>query len=137
MNCGGTHDVIDFVAENEKLVLCVDCRVKLVKGELGKVGRPSLGITKKVSLTLPEDEWKWFDKQAEGNRSQFLRQLVWESQSNESEWNNNACLGYVIIGAEKLGYSKDQIKKLVGTINSSFDWKSIDEAKETYNNSAY
>lgn len=137
MNCGGTHDVVDFVAGNEKLILCVDCRVKLVNGQLGKVGRPSLGITKKVSLTLPEEEWNWFDEQAKGNRSQFVRQLVWEAQSNESDWSNNACLGYAILGAKKLGYDDEQIHDLVKAIYSEFDRKSVDEAKDTYAKSSY
>lgn len=137
MNCGGANDVVDFVAGNEKLILCVDCRVKLVNGQLGKVGRPSLGVTKKVSLTLPEEEWNWFDEQAKGNRSQFLRQLVWEAQSSENEWSNNACLGYAILGAEKLGYSEKQIKELTRAIYGAFDMKSLDEAKDIYSQSSY
>lgn len=137
MNCGSTHDVIDFVAGDEKLLLCSDCRVKLVNGQLGKVGRPSLGVTKKVSLTLPEDEWDWFDEQAKGNRSQYLRHLVWEAQSSENEWSNNACLGYAILGAKKLKYSENEIEKLIRAIYGEFNWKSVDEAKETYNKSPY
>lgn len=41
-----------------------------------KVGRPSLGVTKKVSLTLTDDEWLLFDKKAKGNRSNYVRNLV-------------------------------------------------------------
>lgn len=137
MNCGGTHDVIDFVAGNEKLILCVDCRVKLAKGQLGKVGRPSLGVTKKVSLTLPEEDWNWVDEQAKGNRSQLIRYLINQEQSSESRWSNNACLGYAILGAKKLGYNDEQIHELVRAIYGEFDWKSVDEAKDTYNQSSY
>lgn len=32
------------------------------------------------------------------------------------EWSNNACLGYAIMGAKKLGYSEEEIKKLVRAI---------------------
>lgn len=137
MNCGSNHDVIEFVAGTEKLILCAECRQKLVTGQLGKIGRPSLGITKKVSLTLPEDEWSWLDDQANGNRSQFLRHLIWEKQSPESEWSNGTCLGYAILGAKKLGYKDEQIHELVKAIYGEFDLKSVDEAKEIYNKSSY
>lgn len=33
-------------------------RSKVTRSEGRKVGRPSTGITKKVSLTLTEEEWK-------------------------------------------------------------------------------
>lgn len=49
---------------------------QLMQLENSKVGRPTIGITKKVSLTLSEEEWNWLDGQAEGNRSRFLRGLV-------------------------------------------------------------
>lgn len=137
MNCGSSHDVIDFVAGDEKLILCVDCRGKLVNGQLGKVGRPALGTTKKLSLTLPEEEWTWFDEQAKGNRSQFLRHLVWEAQSSENEWSNYACLGYAILGAKKLGYDNEQINRLVKAIYSEFDLKSVEDAKKIYIKSNY
>jgi hypothetical protein len=46
-------------------------------------------------------------------------------------------LGYVIFGAQNLGYSEEQTKQLVRAIYSEFDWKSVEEAKEAYNNSRY
>lgn len=101
MNCGSKNDVIDFIVGNETLILCVDCRIKLVNGETGKVGRPAIGITKKVSLTLSEKKWEWLDEKAEGNRSKFLREIVWNALGNESEWSNYAALGYAIAGAKK------------------------------------
>ena len=136
-NCGSTHDVIDFIAGKEKLVLCSGCRAKIASGQLGKVGRPSLGITKKVSLTLDQDTWDWLDKKAEGNRSQFLRETVWNALGSESEWSNYACLGYAILGAKKLGYGDEQISKLVKAIYSEFDFKTVAEAEKVYTGSDY
>jgi hypothetical protein len=137
MNCGGTHDVIDFYVGEEKMILCADCRHKLLSSKSKKAGRPSLGITKKVSLTLSEDDWEWIDEQAEGNRSQLLRYLINQEQSPEGRWSNNACLGYAILGAEKIGYSEGQIQQLVRAIYGEFDMKSVDEAKDTYNKSSF
>lgn len=137
MNCGSKKDVIDFVAGNEKLILCVDCRVKLVNGELGKVGRPAIGVTKKVSLTLSEETWEWLDEKAEGNRSKFLREIVLNALGNESEWSNYACLGYAIAGAKKIGMSDDKINDLVKAIYGEFDMKSVPEAEDIYRESDY
>lgn len=53
------------------------------------------------------------------------------------QWSNNAALCYVILGAQKLGYSEEQTQKLVAAIYSQFDVKSVEEAKATYNNSDY
>lgn len=50
-----------------------------------KVGRPPIGITKKVSLTLSEENWKLFDEQADGNRSKFLREIVGEKLVYEND----------------------------------------------------
>ncbi|KGX85200.1 hypothetical protein [Pontibacillus litoralis] len=135
MNCGSTNDVIDFVARKEKLFLCVNCRGKLANGQLGKIGRPSLGVTKKVSLTLSEEGWKRLDELAKGNRSQYLRHLVLEAQSED--WSNDACLGYAMLGMENMGYSERQIQELLRAIKSEFDWKSVEEAKCAYKDSSY
>lgn len=135
MNCGSTHDVIDFYHGDDKLELCVECRGKLATGRLNKVGRPPLGVTKKISLTLSEDMWEWLDERSQGNRSKYLRSLILTSP--ESDWSNNACLGYTILGAKKLGYTDDQIKELVRAIHGEFDFKSVDEAKKTYEQSPY
>src|SRR5690625_7597428 len=43
-----------------------------------KVGRPEIGITRKVCLTLSEDNWEWLDENDEGNRSRFLRERDWK-----------------------------------------------------------
>lgn len=141
-NCSGTNDVINFNIGEQEHVLCLDCRASILGGAPRNVGarqpgRPSLGVTKKVSLTLPEESWEWVDEQAGGNRSELFRYLIGREQSPEREWSNNACLGYAILGAEKLGYSEAQTKELVRAIYSIFDFKAVDEAKEVYNKSPY
>ena len=126
INCGGTSDLLKFFNGDQELILCASCRQRLASGGLEKtVGRPTLGVTKKVSLTLSEESWKWFDEKARGNRSQFLRDLV--QQSPENDWSNNA----------SLGYTDEQISQLVKAIYSEFDWKSVEEAKEVYNKSSF
>ena len=47
-------------------------------------GRPRQGVTKKVSLTLSEDVWKWLEEQ-EGSMSAVLRSLVIEKKRSEQE----------------------------------------------------
>src|SRR5690625_2827529 len=108
VNCNSTNDVLGFYAGEEYIALCVKCREKLALGQLGKIGRPSMGVTKKVSITLPNEDWNWLDEQAEGNRSKFLRYLIGQEQTKTDAWNNDACLGYVISGAKRLGYTEDQ-----------------------------
>lgn len=71
------------------------------------VGRPSDGVHSE-SLTLQEDEW-----------------------------DNYACLGYVIAGAKKIGYDDEEIRKLVRGIYEEFDSKSVAEANEIYRKSDY
>ncbi|MCZ8510860.1 DUF2239 family protein [Paenibacillus filicis] len=145
MNCGSTHDVIDFIAGEEKFVLCADCRYKLVnrRGRVVSIlnarepGRPSLGVTRKVSLTLPEAVWEHLDSQANGNRSLYLRKLIDRNMSSEGSWSNNACLGYTILGAKRLGYSEEQTKELVRAIYGFFDCKTVEEARTVYEQSPY
>ena len=134
--CGGNNDVTIFHVNDEPKAFCQNCRVDLFARK-NPVGRPSVGITKKVSLTLPENEWTWFEEKANGNRSQFLRHLVWEAQSPENEWNNYACLGYAIAGAKKLSYDEGKIQELVRAIYGEFDWKSVPVAEKIYTESDY
>lgn len=101
------------------------------------IGRPSLGITKKVSITLTEEDWKWLESKAQDNNSQFFRKLVWDARSPESEWSNDACLGYAMLGAAQLYNGKvdnvdERIEELVRAIHSQFDTKSVDQAKRVY-----
>lgn len=99
-SCKGHDDLSIYQVSNESKALCSNCfwemqnRVPLMKiGKLLSVdlledekkmtGRPPIGITRKVSLTLSEEEWNWFDEQANGNRSQYLRKLISEAQSKK------------------------------------------------------
>lgn len=139
MNCGSNHDVLTFYQGEEKLTFCKDCRFKLVTMDTNRkeAGRPSLGITKKVSLTLSKEDWTWVDEKAKGNRSKLLRYLIGREQSSESRWSNHACLGYAILGAQKLGFDEEQIEQLVRAIYSEFDWKTVEEARSMYEQSSY
>jgi len=142
MNCGSNQDVIDFYRGEDKIVLCAGCRYKFTSGQkvlaAGKqIGRPSLGVTKKVSLTLPTEVWERFDDKAKGNRSEYLRKLIVRDMWSQGDWSNNACLGYAILGAKELGYSDEEIKKLVRAINRAFNHKTIEEARQEYENSPY
>lgn len=139
MNCGGTEDVTDFVSGTERIVLCVNCRYKLAANQMTikQVGRPSLGVTKKVSLTLPESTWEHIDSEANGNRSEYFRKLLDRDMWSQGDWSNNACLGYALLGAKRLGYSEEQIKELIRAIYSEFDFKSIGEARQEYERSPY
>lgn len=141
MNCGSTNDVIDFYRGEEQIILCAGCRYKLASGQkvvaVKQMGRPSLGVTKKVSLTLPEAVWEHLDNEANGNRSEYLRKLLDCDMWSQGDWSNNAAQGYAIFAAKELGYSDDQIKELVRAMYRAFDFKTIDEAKAAYNNSPY
>lgn len=101
------------------------------------MGRPPMGVTKKVSLTLTEDKWKWFDEQANGNRSAFLREIVDDTYWREADWSNQACFGYVIKSAKTLGYTDTQITELIREMQYSMDMKTVDEAKKIYIESDY
>lgn len=134
--CGGDNDLAIIHVNDEPKAYCQSCRFEMFTPK-NPVGRPTVGITKKISLTLPELEWEWFDEQAKGNRSQFVRHLVWERQSPENEWNNYACLGYAIAGAQKLGYDDEKIRELVRAIYGEFDWKTVPAAEKIYKESDY
>lgn len=73
--CGSNNDVAMIYVNDVPVTYCRECRVALFTKK-NPVGRPSLGETKKVSLTLPEAEWKELDEKANGNRSQFIRRAV-------------------------------------------------------------
>ena len=105
--------------------------------ELNAVGRPPIGLTRKVSLTLPERIWGWFDEQAEGNRSKYLREIVLKSLVNQSEWSNDAAFGYMILAAEELKMDEEKISELRKEMYYQMDLKMVDEAKDAYNNSPY
>lgn len=120
MNCGSTNDTTDLLSNNEKVILCVDCRFDLATGKLKlplkTMGRPFLGITKKVSLTMTKQLWEHLEVKSYNNRSVYLRSLV-NRDFQEMIRDNEACLGYAILGAKRLGYSSEQIELLVKAIN--------------------
>lgn len=82
--CGGENDVAIIHVDDEPKAYCQSCRFEMFTPK-NPVGRPSVGVTKKVSLTLSEENWELFDEKAEGNRSKFLREIVGKTLVNESE----------------------------------------------------
>jgi len=105
--------------------------------ELNSIGRPMIGVTRKVSITLPENIWEWFDEESGDNRSKFLREMILKSLGNEAEWDNYSALGYAILGAKNIGLNDEEIKKLVRSIYSEFDKVNVSEANKIYCNSDY
>lgn len=51
------------------------------------------------------------------------------------KWSNKACLGYVMLACDRLGYTDDQETKLLHAMLGAFDMKTIDEAEQIYLNS--
>lgn len=56
-----------------------------------KVGRPSMGETRKVSITLPEEVWATLDTYYPTNKSKYFRELVLlvEGERKKREQNQN------------------------------------------------
>jgi hypothetical protein len=62
---------------------CLDCRPKH-GGYREGAGRPSLGVTKKVSITLPDNVWDEIEhEKGELTMSAFLRGLVLNRSKGE------------------------------------------------------
>ncbi|HEY2492782.1 MAG TPA: hypothetical protein VGI33_07720 [Paenibacillus sp.] len=53
------------------------------------------------------------------------------------EWSNDACLGYIIAGLERAGWTKEQIGEVTRAVYFEFDFKTVEEAKRIYNISSY
>lgn len=53
------------------------------------------------------------------------------------EWSNDACRGYVIMAMEDCGFSKKDIRRVVGQFYEVFDLNSVEDAKEKYHSSPY
>ena len=53
------------------------------------------------------------------------------------EWSNDACRGYVIMAMEDCGFSKKDIRRVVGQLYEVFDFHTISEAEQKYNISDY
>ena len=51
-----------------------------------------------------------------------------------NSFDNNACKGYIIRALEDLGYSREQIKKVVNNLSYQFDELTIEQAKHIWIN---
>lgn len=80
--CGSSIDVALIYVNDVPVTYCQSCRSALFT-QKKPVGRPSIGITKKVSLTLTKDDWTALEEKAKGNRSLFLRQTIVKALDNE------------------------------------------------------
>jgi len=80
--CNSENDVAIIHVNDEPKAFCINCRVE-VFAKKKSVGRPTIGITKKVSVTLDQSHWDLLDEKAEGNRSAFIRKVLCNSLDNE------------------------------------------------------
>ncbi|WP_246021137.1 hypothetical protein [Paenibacillus lentus] len=55
----------------------------------------------------------------------------------EQEWNNQSCLGYAILAAEKMKWDETLTKELVRAMYRSFDFVTLNEAADAYRGSIY
>ena len=53
------------------------------------------------------------------------------------EWTNDACRGDVNMAMEDCGFSKKDIRHVVGQLYEVFDLNSVEDAKEKYHSSPY
>ena len=53
------------------------------------------------------------------------------------DWSNGACRGYVIYAMENCGFKPEDIRRVVGELHYVFDFKTLEEAEEHYQNSPY
>ena len=53
------------------------------------------------------------------------------------DWSNGACRGYVIYAMENCGFKPEDIRRVMGELHYVFDFKSLEEAEEHYQNSPY
>lgn len=73
--CGSSFNVIIIYIDEVPVTYCKTCKAALFSKKRSP-GRPNIGVTKKVSLTLTKDDWEQFDIRAKGNRSLFLRKMI-------------------------------------------------------------
>ena len=52
-------------------------------------------------------------------------------------WSNDACRGYVIMAMEDCGFSKKDIRRVVGQLYEVFDLNSVEDAKQKFHSSPY
>ncbi|MEG0985025.1 MAG: hypothetical protein RSK76_01475 [Clostridia bacterium] len=53
------------------------------------------------------------------------------------KWSNAACLGYAIVAMKRLGMEEEEIKRIIGQIESEFGDMSVSEAEADYYDSVY
>lgn len=75
---------------------------------MAKMGRPSLGKTVKVSLTLDEGTWKWIDKRSGGNLSAFLRKIILKERDKMEQITLKTIFLAMTYTARKEGLEIDQ-----------------------------
>ena len=51
----------------------------------------------------------------------------------QEKWNNAACLGYTLKALKALNYSENEIEKILSEMGKQFDYLSIEDAAELYN----
>lgn len=73
--CFSTENVAVVFINDEPKKYCAKCHSALFS-TLNSRGRPSIGRTKKISLTLNEEEWRWVETHSNGNRSDLLRRMI-------------------------------------------------------------
>lgn len=52
-------------------------------------------------------------------------------------WSNGSCRGYVIYAMENCGFKSADIRRVVAELHEVFDFKTLEEAEEHYQNSPY
>ena len=52
-------------------------------------------------------------------------------------WSNNACRGYVIYAMENCGFSPNDIRRVVAELYEVFDFRSLEEAQQHFEESPY
>lgn len=82
--CGSGINVTIIYVDVVPARYCKTCKGTLFSKKKS-VGRPSIGITKKVSLTLTKDDWEQLDKRAKGNRSLFLRKIIGKALDEDKQ----------------------------------------------------
>lgn len=92
-----------------------------------QAGRPRLGVTKKLSLTLEPHEWEKFDKAADNNRSAYLRDLVLGSKESAFLKDEETFLKYVRFSLNELNYSQEQIEDVILQLKNDFETITPDE----------
>ena len=82
--CGSSFYVTIIYVDEVPMTYCKPCKMALFSKKRS-VGRPSIGITKKVSLTLTKDDWEQFDAKAKNNRSLFLRKIISKALNEDTQ----------------------------------------------------